>query len=120
MVLRTLIALAALATFGSSVTCLAADRTNQASRESIPFSSTGGIDEWHADGDKALFLRSRSGQWYRAELVTPCMGLGFATSIGYIAESDGSFDSSSAILVDGLRCQLSKLEKTEKPPARKQ
>ena len=115
---RSTIALIAIAATGLSAPSLAAEGANAKTKASIPFASSGGIDEWHADGDKALYLRSRSGQWHRAELVASCLGLGNALTIGYVAESDGSFDSSSAILVDGERCQLSKLEKSEKPPSK--
>lgn len=115
MTARSLTTLAALAALGLSPIAIAREAKSPLA-VSIPFASTGGIDEWHADGDKSIFLRSRSKDWYKAELAAPCAGLEYATQIGYVSESDGSFDSSSAVLVDGQRCQLVKLEKSAAPP----
>jgi len=111
---RSLIALAALASLACALPAMAAD-----TRVSIPFPASGGIDSWHAESDSALYLKSRNGDWYRAELVGACQGLSFATVIGYEAEPNGTFDSTSAILVDGQRCPLVKLEKSSGPPPKK-
>jgi len=86
---------------------------------SIPFASTGGIDEWHADTDSALYLRSRTREWYRAELLGPCAGLSYATTIGYVTPANGSFDNTSSIVVNGERCKVTKLEHSAAPPKKK-
>jgi hypothetical protein len=86
---------------------------------SIPFASSGGIDEWRAESDRVLYLRSRTRDWYRAELIAPCEGLNFVETIGYVPASNGSFDSTSTILVDGRRCVVMKLEKSAEPTRRK-
>jgi hypothetical protein len=96
-----------------------APQAQSASEASIPFASSGGIDNWQSDGDSALFLRSRNRDWYRAELVGACSGLSFATTIGYEAEANGSFESTSAIVVDGQRCPVAALQKIQGEPPKK-
>jgi hypothetical protein len=92
--------------------------TQSAQSASIPFAAGGGIDEWRPDGDKAIYLRSR-GQWYRGELLGTCFGLRTSEDIGFDTESDGSFSQHSSIVVEGKRCPLSSLEKSEEPPKRR-
>jgi Family of unknown function (DUF6491) len=111
---RSMIALTVLASLGCVGPGTAAD-----TRVSIPFHGKGGIDSWYAVNDSLIYLKSRSGDWYRAELAGPCSGLSFATAIGYEQEASGSFDSRSTILVDGQRCPLVKLEKSAGPTPKK-
>ncbi len=84
----------------------------------INFVNLGGIDDWHADGDKGLFIKGRNRQWYHAELMGRCIGLDFATHIGFVSEPDGSFDKFSAIMVDHRECQVVSLVKSDAPPAK--
>ena len=112
MLVRSLIAAAALLSLAATASA--------AERVSIPFANNGGIDDWRADGDKGLYLRARGGQWYQAKLFGPCLGLNFTETIGYVPEADGSLDNSSSIIVDGQRCNLQTLEKSDKPPTRKE
>ncbi len=94
----------------------AATPVSAAERVFIPFADKGGIDDWRSVNDRTLFLRSRGGQWYRAEMFAPCDGLGFANRIGYKSEPDGSFDDKSSILVEGRECRLQTLVKSDPPP----
>ena len=87
-----------------------------AAAASIPFASSSGIDDWHPDGDEALFIRSRN-QWSRAELFSSCFGLRTTDTIGFDTEADGSLTQHSAIVVEGKRCPLTSLEKMDAPPA---
>ncbi len=114
MIARSLTALAALATLSFSTVAVAGE-----AHVTIPFASTGGIDEWHADTDSSLYLRSRSREWYKAELLGPCSGLSFATTIGYVTPANGSFDDTSSIVVDGQKCKVTKLEHSAAPPKKK-
>ncbi len=117
MLVRSLMSAAALLSLTAITSAGAAEK---AERASIPFASSGGIDEWRPDGDNGLYLRARGGQWYQAKLLGPCLGLNFTETIGYVSEPDGSFDNTSSILVDGQRCALQTLEKSDKPPTRKE
>ena len=88
--------------------------------ESIPFAQLGGIDDWRADGTKALYIKGRrNNDWYYAKLMSTCQGLNFAQAIGFRNEANGEFSKFSTILVDGQLCQLTSLVKSEKPSAKK-
>lgn len=87
---------------------------------SIPFANFGGIDDWRADGNKALYVKGRrSNEWYYAKLFSTCHGLNFANTIGFESTPPQDFNRYSTILVDGQRCALISLVKSEKPPAKK-
>lgn len=88
-------------------------------RIEIPFANLGGIEDWRPDGDRTLYVQGRNRQWYKAELMTSCIGLNFAEHIGFVVEPSGAFDRFSAILVDHRECQISSLEKSDKPPSKK-
>jgi hypothetical protein len=85
----------------------------------IPFAGMGGIQDWRADGDRALYIEGRNRQWYHAELLGPCIGLNFEHSIGFVIEPMDTFDRFSAIVVDGRVCRLKSLVKSEKPAGKK-
>ena len=110
MIIRSLVAIAVL---GLSTAAFAEPSV------SIPLANNGGIEEWHADTDSTLYLRSRTKDWYKAELYGPCSGLSFATGIGYVTPPNGNFDNTSSIVVDGQNCKVMKLEKSGPPPKRK-
>jgi hypothetical protein len=118
--IRTSLALAALV---SATPALAQSQstamTGGAEEVSIPFAQFGGIDDWRADGTKALYVKGRGKDWYYATLMSTCQGLNFAQTIGFRNEASGSFDKFSTILVDGQPCQLTSLTKSEKPTTKK-
>jgi hypothetical protein len=82
----------------------------------ISFARLGGIQDWRADGEKALYIQGRDRQWYRAELMSACIGLNFAQRIGFVTEPNGSFDRFSAILVEHRECQVTSLVRSDPPP----
>jgi len=86
---------------------------------SIPFAKFGGIDDWRADGNKAIYVKGRGNEWYYATLMSTCQGLNFATTIGFKNEPTGDFNRFSTIVVDGQACQLTSLVKSEKPAPKK-
>jgi hypothetical protein len=86
---------------------------------SISFAQFGGIDDWRADGTKALYVKGRGNDWYYAKLMSTCHGLNFANAIGFMNEPAGDFSKFSSILVDGRPCKLTSLVKSEKPAAKK-
>jgi hypothetical protein len=87
---------------------------------SIAFATMGGIDDWRADGTKALYIKGRrSNEWYYARLLSSCHGLNFANTIGFDSEPSREFNRFSAILVDGQNCKLTSLIKSEKPEKKK-
>lgn len=77
------------------------------------------IRNFHAESREVIYLEDQSRRWYRAELIGPCTGLPFAQAIGIDTRGGGSFDKFSAIVVEGDRCQLTSLTRSEKPQKRK-
>ena len=98
----------------------APEKPSVAEEVSISFAQFGGIDDWRADGNKALFVKGRrNNEWYYAKLMSTCQGLNFAEAVGFKNEATGSFDKFSTIVVDGQPCQLTSLVKSAPPPKKK-
>ena len=83
----------------------------------IPFAKTN-IWNWQVVDDKTVLIQDQSRCWYKATLFGACINLGFANRIGFDSSPGGTFDKFSAILVEGRRCPLSSLVKSD-PPAKK-
>jgi hypothetical protein len=81
----------------------------------IPFAALGGINNWVADGEKALYIEGLRHQWYHAKLMGTCLDLPFVERIGFVMEPDQSFDKFSAIVVRGHVCQVISMVKSERP-----
>jgi hypothetical protein len=86
---------------------------------SIPFANHGGIRDWHADNDRGLWIQDAHGKWYYATVMSPCLGLNFANSIGFDTRPAGSFDRFSYIVVprEG-RCAVQTLRPSGAPPTK--
>lgn len=86
---------------------------------SIPFANHGGIRDWQADRDRGLWIQDSFGKWYYAAVMSPCIGLNFANSIGFDTRPMGSFDKFSYIVVprEG-RCAIQTLRPSGAPPTK--
>lgn len=82
----------------------------------IPFADKGGIQDWRADNDRVLYVQGQNRQWYKAELMSDCIGLRFAEHIGFDTEASGAFNKFSSIKVEGRDCPVSSFEKSDPPP----
>lgn len=110
----------ALASLGSSAALMAAedglDEVLKPDRAVIRFADLGGIKNWRADGDDAIEIWGRNGDWYRAEFWSFCQGLRSAQDIGFITEPNGDLNRFSSIYVGrGERCQFKSFKKIEMP-----
>jgi hypothetical protein len=84
---------------------------------SIPFANhRRAIRDFEAPADDLLYLKDRRGRWYRAELAGSCFGLRHAFALGYDTRGRLSLDQGSHILVDGQRCTILSLTRSEGPP----
>tara|TARA_R110000787_G_scaffold27087_3_gene75393 strand:- start:4218 stop:4607 length:390 start_codon:yes stop_codon:yes gene_type:complete len=81
----------------------------------IRFADLGGIENWRAEGDRTLLIEGHNKQWYKADMMGPCTGLGFANTIGFVADPMGNVDRFSSVYVDGQRCYFRTFEKTDAP-----
>jgi hypothetical protein len=71
---------------------------------------------FEAESRDVVYIQDRRRDWYRAEVMGPCLDLPFARAIGIDTRGSGSFDRFSAVLVEGERCQLTSLTRSEGPP----
>lgn len=85
---------------------------------SIPFANHGGIDDWYADSDRSLYVKSIAGQWYHAKLMGPCNDLRFANAIGFVTRPADTFDRFSSVRVRGQNCVLTSLVPSDPPPVK--
>ena len=81
----------------------------------IPFANLGGIRSFHADEDDVVYLQDSRRRWYRAELIGGCQGLPFAYRVGIDGRGGTTFDRFSTLIVDGERCRLNSLTRSEPP-----
>jgi hypothetical protein len=73
------------------------------------------IRNFRAETRDVVYIEDHRRNWYRAELIGPCIDLPFAHAIGIDTRGSSSFDRFSAILVGRDRCQLQSLTRSEKP-----
>ncbi len=82
----------------------------------IHFADRGGIINWQADGDSAIFIEGEHRHWFHAQLMFPCNGLRLDDRrVGFESEPDGDFDNLSFITLGHQRCQVSSLVAATKP-----
>jgi hypothetical protein len=88
----------------------------RAAEASIPFANhRHAIRNFEAPSDDFVYLQDRHRRWYRAD-VGYCRGLKWANVIGYDTRGGLSLDSFGAVLVDGQRCPIFSLTRSEGPP----
>jgi hypothetical protein len=85
----------------------------------IPFVDFGGVYNFRAYDDETVYIQDRHRDWYRAEVIGPCRGLPWAERIGVDTRGSPTFDRFATLLVEGERCQLTSLVRSEKPPKRR-
>lgn len=84
---------------------------------SIPF---GLIRDWQADREKGMWVQAYSRKWYYAEFMGRCLGLNFATAVGFDTRFQSSFDRFSSVFVPGYgRCAIRSLVPSAEGPPRK-
>jgi len=85
----------------------------------IPFVNFGGIYNWKADREKGIWIEDAHHKWYYATLLGPCLGLDFATHIGFDTRPVDTFDRFSKIVVPGYgRCTVQNFTASDPPPAK--
>ncbi len=85
----------------------------------IPFAQLrGGIRSFHADDHDTVYLQDRRRDWYRAEVAGACIALPWAHRIGVDSRFGSTFQRGSALIVEGDRCIVTSLVRSEKPVRR--
>jgi len=88
---------------------------------SIPFAGySGRIRDWRAEGRYSILIQADSGQWYRAEFMSPCHNLPFTETIGFVLDARREIDKFGSIVVRGAgglveECWFKSFEKLPGP-----
>ena len=86
----------------------------------IPFLSFRSIRTFHPVGDDLIYLQDTRRHWYRATLAGPCFNLNTAIRIAVDTRYSGdTLDNTSSFLVDGQRCPIHSLVRSDPPPDRR-
>lgn len=113
--IASILAVAALA----ATSAVGAAQAAPQPQASIPFVNHGGIRDWRAADRDTLYVQDSRRNWYRAELMGPCLDLPFAHAIGFETRGVDRFDKFSNVVVRGQRCAVQSLVRSEAPPSRK-
>lgn len=100
----------------------AAPAAPKAEQASIPFVNLrSSIRDWEADGQDGLWVQDGRRDWYYAKLLSPCIGLDFATRIAFITPG-GRVDRFSSIIVEDERdrCVFNSFTRSAEPPPKKE
>ena len=84
----------------------------------IPFPAFGTVRHFEPAGRNVVYLQDRRRRWYRAELAGRCLELPHAHYIGLDTGGGPFVDRFSALIVEGQRCPLRSLTRSEAPPPR--
>lgn len=101
-----------------AVTPVAAQAAPDKPAASIPFANAGGVDNWRADGDGAVYFQDQHRHWYRATLMGVATDLPFAEHIGIESGPGGTLDRFGAIVVGGQRYAFASFDRVDGPPAK--
>jgi hypothetical protein len=86
----------------------------------IPFIGFRTIRTFHPVGDDVVYLQDTRRNWYRATLNGPCLNLPHAIRIGVDTRFSGdTLDNTSSFIVDGERCPIHSLVRSDPPPPRR-
>lgn len=114
---RILIPAAALALSAGCATTPSPNEPPPGPGASLHFADLGGIRNWRADGDEALLIEGRRGQWFRATFFSPCPDVRFANTIAFVTDTTGDLDKFSSIIARGRRCYFDSFERVPDPDA---
>ena len=105
---------------GGAACATDATPSSKAPEAAIPFVPHGTILDWQADKNQGVWIQDIRRNWYYAKLMGPCIGLDFATRLGFDTRPMGTFDRFSAIVVprEG-RCVVQSLTPSDGPPRAK-
>ena len=81
----------------------------------INFVNFGSIQDWRAEGNKAILIETVSNRWYRAEFFSPCIALQWQESVAFVTSPRGQLNRFSSIVASGERCQFQKLDEVPDP-----
>jgi hypothetical protein len=89
------------------------------SREvAIDYADAGSITDWHAENDRQLYIRDRTGRWHLATLGVSFPQLASSRTIGFEPGLGGRFERFSTVAGPVLRCRVESLVRASRPEAK--
>jgi len=82
----------------------------------IPFVNSMSNIEWKAASNDSLYVRGGKGEWYFVRTSNRCTRLQAASAIGFHTSALGQLDRHGAILVQGVRCPVASIVRSDGPP----
>ena len=82
----------------------------------IPFINSMSNIEWKAASNDSLWVRGGRGEWYFVRTSNRCSRLQAANGIGFHTSALGQLDRHGAILVQGVRCPVASIVRSDGPP----
>ncbi|MBY0508994.1 MAG: hypothetical protein K2P94_02470 [Rhodospirillaceae bacterium] len=82
----------------------------------LQFTDLGGVRSWKSGGDTTVFVKSKSDQWYRADMRETCMKYDTSKGINFITELDPETNHKvSKVIVERRICVVTSLKKVDSP-----
>ena len=85
----------------------------------IPFMSSLNAVEWKAASNDSLYLRGPKGDWYFVRTMNRCDRLRSSLGIGFQTSALDQLDRHGTILVQGVRCPIESITRSDGPPPRR-
>jgi hypothetical protein len=115
MTMRKTLTLISLGLAAAAAPASAGDRSGETV---IPFMSSLNAVEWEAASDDSLYLRGPRGEWYFIRTMNRCTRLRSSPGIGFQTSANGQLDRYGAILVQGVRCPVASIVRSDGPPVK--
>lgn len=113
---RVSILIAAAATPLLAGCATAAPREAASAETVIPFVSSIRDVEWKAASNQSAYVRGGRGEWYLVRTINLCTRLLSSTGLGFETAALNQLDRYGALLVEGQRCPVASIARSEKPP----
>lgn len=85
----------------------------------LQFSDLGGVKSWKAGGDTTVFVKSKSDQWYRVDMLETCMKYDTSKGVNFLTELDPDTNKKvSKVMVERRICQVTSMKKVDSPDAK--
>ena len=98
---------------------LASTATAQERKSSdLQFNDIGRVLSWRPAGPRLIYIKDAQEQWYKIELLEPCMDLFPGKDPTFITLTDTAGQRYSAVIIERHQCSVTDLAKLAAPPPR--
>lgn len=82
----------------------------------LQFADVGAVAAWKPGGPRLLFIEDKKNQWYRVDLLEPCMDLFPGKEPTFVTETDLEGQRFSGVELEHHQCTVTNLVKITEPP----